>query len=110
MQYVPSAYTLHELHTDFSSENCDAIGHMSKECEKPKDWSRVTCNNCGQIGHGVKRCPEPIKEVEAEDTGAGGDWGNGGAATGNDGGATDGGAGGWGGGEDVPATTGGGGW
>lgn len=30
--------------------NCDEIGHLSKECPKPRDYSRVQCNNCLQYG------------------------------------------------------------
>jgi hypothetical protein len=52
--------------------NCDGLGHMSKECDKPKDWSRVKCTNCDQMGHGARRCPEPPKEAEED---AGGDVG-----------------------------------
>lgn len=33
--------------------NCDELGHVSRECTKPKDWSRVKCSNCEQMGHGV---------------------------------------------------------
>jgi cellular nucleic acid-binding protein len=32
---------------------------MSRNCDKPKDWSRVKCTNCSKYGHGAKRCPEP---------------------------------------------------
>lgn len=49
--------------------NCDEEGHASRECPKPRDWSRVKCRNCNNFGHGEKRCPEP----PAENTG--GDWG-----------------------------------
>ncbi len=52
--------------------NCDEEGHSSRECEKPKDWSRVQCRNCNEYGHGLKRCPHPVQE-NAE-----GGWGNGG--------------------------------
>lgn len=24
------------------------MGHFSKDCPKPRDYSRVTCNNCGE--------------------------------------------------------------
>ena len=27
--------------------NPDTEGHMSKECPKPRDYSRVKCSNCG---------------------------------------------------------------
>ena len=30
--------------------NCDEIGHESRDCPKPKDWSRVQCNNCKEYG------------------------------------------------------------
>ena len=53
---------------------------MSRECPKPKDWSRVKCKKCFQYGHGEKRCTES----------AGGSGDNGGYA--NQGGAD----GGWG--------------
>ena len=63
--------------------NCDEIGHMSKECTKKKDWSRVKCSNCEEFGHGKARCPQPLKEVEDDSFGAdsgaaagGGDCGN----------------------------------
>ena len=79
--------------------NCDAEGHVSKECPQPKDWSRVTCSNCGNKGHGMKRCPEPQKEDEdAEDAGAsgggGGGWDDGAPAAGGNWGANDAAAGG----------------
>lgn len=53
--------------------NCDSPEHVARDCDKPKDWTRVKCNNCGNMGHGVKKCPEPIKE---DANGGGGDWGN----------------------------------
>jgi cellular nucleic acid-binding protein len=54
--------------------NCDREGHVSKECDQPKDWSRVKCTNCDNLGHGRGRCPEP----EREDNGG---WGNDGGAS-----------------------------
>ncbi|OSS52443.1 hypothetical protein B5807_01872 [Epicoccum nigrum] len=37
--------------------NCDAVGHMSRNCTERKDWSRVKCRKCFQYGHGEKKCP-----------------------------------------------------
>lgn len=28
--------------------NCEEVGHFSKDCPKPKDWSKVKCNTCGE--------------------------------------------------------------
>lgn len=67
---------------------------MGRDCDQPKDWSRVTCRNCGLSkcdpnvdrqtlltrmveGHTVKRCREPPKEV-SNDYGDGG-YGDGGS-------------------------------
>lgn len=55
--------------------NCDEEGHASRECPKPRDWSRVKCRNCNNFGHGEKRCPEPPAET------AGSDWGDAGGST-----------------------------
>lgn len=55
--------------------NCDSTEHEAKECNQPKDWSRVTCKNCGEKGHGVKRCKKPI--VENQEDGDGYDRDNG---------------------------------
>lgn len=44
---------------------------MSKECDQPKDWSRVKCSNCYQYGHGNKRCPEPAGGADAYGSGGG---------------------------------------
>lgn len=73
------------------------VGHMSKGCPKPRDWSRVKCNNCGQsefiisincslfsyrliAGHTVKRCTQPTTEqsnsFESGGGGGGGGWGD----------------------------------
>lgn len=49
--------------------NCDAEGHVGKDCPKPKDWSRVKCRNCNAFGHSQVKCPEPVKE-DAENGGA----------------------------------------
>lgn len=62
--------------------NVFTVGHMSRECPKPKDWSRVKCQNCGEMGHGKARCPNPSNDDGGFDSGIGdGDFG-----TGNDGG------------------------
>lgn len=64
----------------FRCRNCDEEGHQSRDCPKPKDWSRVKCTNCSQFGHGAKRCPHPPAEPEVNGWGDGG--GNLGAAAG----------------------------
>ena len=43
----------------------DIVGHMSRDCLKPRDWSRVKCQNCGEMGHGKARCPQPTDDNEA---------------------------------------------
>ncbi|KAI1467959.1 uncharacterized protein F4812DRAFT_384018 [Daldinia caldariorum] len=38
---------------------------MSKECPKPRDYSRVKCSQCGEMGHTKVRCkaePAPVDE------------------------------------------------
>ena len=37
---------------------------MSKECPKPRDYTRVKCQNCGEMGHTKVRCKQPPKEEE----------------------------------------------
>jgi cellular nucleic acid-binding protein len=71
---------------------------MSRECPKPKDWSRVKCTNCSKYGHGKMRCPEP--EATGDSYGGGG---NGWDAPTDTGAAT----GGWYNATVEPATTGG---
>lgn len=51
--------------------NCDEIGHHSKECPRPRDWSRVQCNNCGKMGHTVVRCKEPAQSQLSQSANAG---------------------------------------
>ncbi|KAI1778261.1 hypothetical protein F4818DRAFT_405361, partial [Hypoxylon cercidicola] len=48
-------------------------GHMSKECPKPRDYSRVKCSNCGEMGHTKVRCKkEPAADDAGFDAGFGG--------------------------------------
>ncbi|OAL02324.1 hypothetical protein IQ06DRAFT_293010 [Phaeosphaeriaceae sp. SRC1lsM3a] len=68
------------------------MGHFSRDCPKPRDYSKVQCSNCQQFGHTVKRCKEPIAEGDA--------MGDGGAVCGGDGG--------WGNTDDTGAASGGG--
>jgi cellular nucleic acid-binding protein len=56
--------------------NCDAVGHVGRDCDKPRDWSRVKCRNCNNYGHGEKRCPEPVGAAETS-----GGWGDDGGAS-----------------------------
>ena len=92
----------------FTCRNCDEKGHFTKECPKPRDYSRVKCSNCeqstlraaqtlntsniGAVGHGKARCPLPPKEEGADggfgaaDGGFGGDDGGFGATETNAGG------------------------
>lgn len=39
--------------------NCGEKGHMSKECDKPRNMDNVKCNNCEELGHFSKQCPKP---------------------------------------------------
>lgn len=39
--------------------NCGQEGHMSKECEQPRNMDTVTCRNCEKTGHMSRDCPEP---------------------------------------------------
>ncbi|KAH7174748.1 uncharacterized protein B0J16DRAFT_324204 [Fusarium flagelliforme] len=39
--------------------NCSQEGHISKECDRPRDMPTVTCRNCDQQGHFSKECPLP---------------------------------------------------
>jgi len=50
------------------------VGHFSKECPKPRDYSKVQCKNCGEMGHTVVRCKKP---AASGDSGFGGDFGGG---------------------------------
>lgn len=40
---------------------------MSRECPKPRDYSRITCSNCQEKGHGRARCPAPVAEEASND-------------------------------------------
>lgn len=63
-------------------------GHVSRDCPKPRDWSRVTCQNCGKTGHTKVRCKEPPKEGE-ESFAAGEGFGGESGAAGDDTNATE---------------------
>ncbi|PGH15290.1 hypothetical protein AJ79_02455 [Helicocarpus griseus UAMH5409] len=54
--------------------NCDEVGHFTRDCTKKKDWSRVQCNNCKEMGHTFRRCPKPPADEEngADNSGGGG--------------------------------------
>ena len=39
--------------------NCGEEGHVSKECEKPRNPATVTCRNCDEVGHFSRDCPKP---------------------------------------------------
>lgn len=58
------------------------VGHTSRECPKPRDYSRVTCTNCGEKGHTKVKCKQPVKEEDG--TGAGFDEVDNGAGGGLD--------------------------
>jgi hypothetical protein len=34
--------------------NCEKLGHFSRDCPEPKDWSKVQCQNCQEFGHTIK--------------------------------------------------------
>jgi len=38
------------------------VGHIGRECPKPRDWSRVKCTNCQEMGHTQVKCQNPPKE------------------------------------------------
>lgn len=42
------------------------MGHFSKECPKPRDWSRVQCSQCQQFGHTVVRCKAAPVEASGD--------------------------------------------
>ncbi|KAL2386934.1 hypothetical protein RJZ90_000240 [Blastomyces dermatitidis] len=42
--------------------NCEEVGHFSRDCTKKKDWSKVQCNNCKEMGHTIRRCPKQAEE------------------------------------------------
>ncbi|MCJ1393302.1 hypothetical protein MMC18_006174 [Xylographa bjoerkii] len=48
---------------------CPKMGHFSKECPKPRDYSKVKCTNCDEMGHTKVRCKAPPKD-EGGDGGA----------------------------------------
>lgn len=74
--------------------NCDEMGHSSRECPKPRDYSKVQCRNCGEsklnqplrvlmpanfvsVGHGAARCKNPAAAPPEMDAGAGGEFSGG---------------------------------
>ena len=77
----------------FTCRNCDEKGHFTKECPKPRDYSRIKCSNCEQskiqdsqtlnisdiaaVGHTKVRCPMPPKEEGADVGAENGGFGNG---------------------------------
>lgn len=68
--------------------NCEKQGHFSRECPEPKDWTKVQCSNCQEYGHTKVRCKVPPVD-EADGFGVAGDgdggWSNAGAEGGGDG-------------------------
>ena len=80
------------------------MGHFSKDCPKPRDYSKVKCSNCDQsmlagclylnrvlhfadeetVGHTKVRCKEPAKEADDGGFDAGGDNGGFDAPAGGD--------------------------
>lgn len=39
--------------------NCGQEGHISKDCDQPKNMDNVTCRNCEETGHFSRDCPKP---------------------------------------------------
>lgn len=39
--------------------NCGQEGHISKDCDQPKNMDSVVCRNCDETGHFSKECPKP---------------------------------------------------
>ncbi|KAF2430234.1 hypothetical protein EJ08DRAFT_649798 [Tothia fuscella] len=76
------------------------MGHFSKGCPKPRDYSKVQCKNCGEMGHTVVRCKKP---ADAGGEGGDGGFGDGGGA------AIPATSGGWGNDDATPAPSAGGG-
>ena len=62
--------------------NCDEMGHDSRGCPKPTDWSKVECSNCKQKGHTFRRCTNPSADAAPEEGDADADAGGGGGGGG----------------------------
>lgn len=74
------------------------MGHSSRECPKPRDYSKVRCKNCNErrfaselqlsiqsltrvVGHTAVRCKAPKPETDTENAAGDGDGWGGGADT-----------------------------
>ncbi|KAF2197323.1 hypothetical protein GQ43DRAFT_213520 [Delitschia confertaspora ATCC 74209] len=70
--------------------NCEAFGHISRDCPEPKNWNNVQCNNCKKMGHTKARCTEPAADDGYGDSsgvqGGGDSWGTADAGVGAQGG------------------------
>lgn len=39
--------------------NCGQEGHISKECDQPRNTANMTCTNCEETGHTWRECTKP---------------------------------------------------
>ncbi|KMU89531.1 hypothetical protein CIHG_07338 [Coccidioides immitis H538.4] len=46
--------------------NCEKTGHMSRDCPEEKDWSKVQCTNCKEMGHTFRRCNKPAEGADSD--------------------------------------------
>jgi hypothetical protein len=44
--------------------NCEKLGHFSRDCPEPKDWSKVQCQNCQEFGHTIKVSKDQISSKQ----------------------------------------------